>query len=90
MIWELYHSNNISKLWNQKYGKSVQKWDRKCIWVGNESLAKFNITSEQNELPCSFSQKYLVECNKKYEAYEEKKVHSYYKKKLKNDNEIDI
>ena len=63
----------------------------KCIRVGNELLAKINITSEQNELPRSLRQKYLVERNKEHLlAYEEKEVHSYYYKKLKNDGEIDI
>ena len=63
----------------------------KCNRVGNELLAKFNITSGQNKLPRSLSQKYLVERNKEHlQAYEEKKVHSYYYKKLKSDNEIDI
>ena len=38
----------------------------KCIRVGNKLLAQFNITSEQNELPCSLSQKYLVERNKEH------------------------
>ena len=41
-----------------------------CIRVGNKLLAKFSITDEQNELPCSLSQKYLVECNKEHlQAY---------------------
>ena len=41
-----------------------------CIRVGNKLLAKFGITDEQNELPCSLSQKYLVECNKEHlQAY---------------------
>ena len=63
----------------------------KCIWVGNELLAKFNITSKQNELPCSLSQKYLVEHNKEHlETYKGNSVHSYYYKTLKNDNKIDI
>ena len=34
---------------------------------------------------------YIVQCNKKHlQAYKGNKVHSYYYKKLKNDNEIDI
>ena len=71
--------------------KVYEKETEKCIRVGTELLAKFNITSEQNELPRSLIQKYLVECNKEHlQAYEEKKVHSYYYKKLRNDNEIDI
>ena len=42
----------------------------KCIRVGHKLLAKFNITSERNELPCSLSQKYLVERNKEHlQAY---------------------
>ena len=36
----------------------------KCIRVGNKLLAKFNITSKQNELPRSLSQKKLAESNK--------------------------
>ena len=57
----------------------------------DELLAKFNITSEQNEFPRLLNRKYLVERNKEHlQAYEEKKVHSYYYKRLKNDNEIDI
>ena len=57
----------------------------------DELLAKFNITSEQNEFPRLLNRKYVVERNKEHlQAYEEKKVHSYYYKKLKNDNEIDI
>ena len=57
----------------------------------DELLAKFNITSEQNEFPRLLNRKYVVERNKEHlQAYEEKKVHSYYYKRLKNDNEIDI
>ena len=42
-------------------------------------------------MPHSLSQKYLVERNKEHlQGCKEKKVHSYYYKKLKNDNEIDI
>ena len=59
----------------------------KCIQVGKVLLVKFCITSEQNQLPHSLSQKYLVERNKEHK---EKKLHCYYYKKLKNDNEIDI
>ena len=63
----------------------------KCIQVGKVLLMKFCITSEQNLLPHSLNQKYLVERNKEHlQGYKEKKVHSYYYKKLKNDNEIDI
>ena len=63
----------------------------KYIRISNELLGKFNITSEQNELPHSLSQKKLVEHNKEHlQEYEEEKIHSYYYKKLKNDNEIDI
>ena len=63
----------------------------KLIRVGNELLANFNITSEQNELPRSLSQRYLVKRNKEHlQTYEGKKGHSYYYKKLKNDNEINI
>ena len=36
----------------------------KCIRVGNKLLAKFNITSKQDELPRSLSQKKLAESNK--------------------------
>ena len=63
----------------------------KLIRVGNEFLANFNITSEQNELSRSLSQRYLVKRNKEHlQTYEGKKGHSYYYKKLKNDNEINI
>ena len=59
--------------------------------VGKVLLVKFCITSEQNHLPRSLSQKYLVERNKEHlQGYKEKKLHCYYYKKLKNDNEIDI
>ena len=69
--------------------KVYENETEKSIRIGNELLAKFNITSEQNELPRSLSQKYLLERNKEHlQAYQEKKVHSYYYKKLKNDNEI--
>ena len=71
--------------------KVYQNKTEKCIWIGNELLAKFHITTEQNELPCSLSQKYIVQRNNEHlQAYEGNKVHSYYYKKLKNDNEIDI
>ena len=67
--------------------KVYENETEKSIRIGNELLAKFNITSEQNELPRSLSQKYLLERNKEHlQAYQEKKVHSYYYKKLKNDN----
>ena len=36
----------------------------KCIRVGKKLLAKLNITSKQNELPRSLSQKKLAESNK--------------------------
>ena len=32
--------------------KVYENETEKCIQVGNELLAKFNITSEQNELSC--------------------------------------
>ena len=71
--------------------KVYENETEKCIRVGNELLAKFNITSEQNELSRSLSQKYLVERNKEHlQAYKEKKVHNYYYKKIKSDNEMDI
>ena len=38
----------------------------KYIRVGNELLAKFSITSEQNELSRSLCQKYLAERNKEH------------------------
>ena len=54
--------------------KVYENETEKCIRVGNELFKKFNITSEQNKLPRSLSQKYLVERNKKHlQAFEEKK-----------------
>ena len=44
--------------------KVYENQTEKCIRVGNKLLTKFKITSEQNELPCSLSEKYLVEFNK--------------------------
>ena len=46
--------------------KVYENETEECIRVGNELLAKFDITSKQNELPRSLSQKYLVERNKEY------------------------
>ena len=46
--------------------KVYENETEKCIRVGNELLAKFNITSEQNESPRSLSQKYLVERSKEH------------------------
>ena len=73
----------------------MEKWYKneteKCIQVGEVLLVKFCITSEQNQLPRSLIQKYIVERNKEHlQGYKEKKLHCYYYKKLKNDNEIDI
>ena len=69
-----------------------QLW-KKCTRMRQKDAFELNkwITFEQNELPRSRSEKYLLERNKEHlQAYEGKKAHKYYYKKLKNGNGIDI
>ena len=87
LMQHLENNKSRSEIMKRVYASEAEK----CIRVGNELLVTFGITPVQNEEPRPLSQKYLAAINKKHlNEYEGKSVHSYYFKKLKNDNEIDI